>query len=91
MGRSAHILGFAYPDTIVDHNYVSHVYDVRVLLHRFEIFVFQQRNPRAAEKRQKLNLQPYKLDDGTTVRLSTKEIRNLKKEDKNLNKGKKAA
>ena len=32
----------------------------------------------ATKKRQNLNLQVYKLEDGTKVRLSTKEIRTLK-------------
>ena len=36
----------------------------------------------ATKKRQKLNLQVYKLEDGTKVRLSTKEIRTLNKNEK---------
>ena len=36
----------------------------------------------ATKKRQNLNLQVYKLEDGTKVRLSTKEIRTLKKNEK---------
>ena len=33
----------------------------------------------ATKRKQKLNLQPYKLDNGQTVRLSRKEIRTSKK------------
>lgn len=33
----------------------------------------------ATKKRQNLNTQVYRLEDGTKVRLSTKEIRTLKK------------
>ena len=33
----------------------------------------------ATKKRQNLNLQVYRLEDGTKVRLSAKEIRTLKK------------
>ena len=36
----------------------------------------------ATKKRQKLNLQVYRLEDGTKVRLSTKEQRTLKKNEK---------
>jgi ribosomal protein L28 len=36
----------------------------------------------ATKKRQNLNLQVYRLEDGTKVRLSTKEIRTLAKNDK---------
>ena len=36
----------------------------------------------ATKKRQDLNLQVYRLGDGTKVRLSTKEIRTLKKNEK---------
>ena len=36
----------------------------------------------ATKKRQNLNLQVYKLEDGTKVRLSAKEIRTLKKNEK---------
>ena len=36
----------------------------------------------ATKKRQKLNLQVYRLEDGTKVRLSTKEIRTLNKNEK---------
>ncbi|MBQ8131828.1 MAG: 50S ribosomal protein L28 [Bacilli bacterium] len=36
----------------------------------------------ATKSRQKLNLQAYKLEDGTTVRLSTKEKRTLNKSKK---------
>ena len=36
----------------------------------------------ATKKRQKVNLQVYKLEDGTKVRLSTKEIRTLNKNEK---------
>ena len=36
----------------------------------------------ATKKRQNLNLQVYRLEDGTKVRLSTKEIRTLKKNEK---------
>lgn len=36
----------------------------------------------ATKKRQDLNLQVYRLEDGTKVRLSTKEIRTLKKNEK---------
>ena len=36
----------------------------------------------ATKKRQKLNLQVYRLEDGTKVRLSTKEKRTLKKNEK---------
>jgi ribosomal protein L28 len=36
----------------------------------------------ATKKRQNLNLQVYKLEDGTKVRLSTKELRTLKKNEK---------
>ena len=36
----------------------------------------------ATKKRQNINLQVYKLEDGTKVRLSTKEIRTLKKNEK---------
>ena len=36
----------------------------------------------ATKKRQHLNLQVYRLEDGTKVRLSTKEIRTLKKNEK---------
>ena len=32
------------------------------------------------KKKQRTNLQPIKLDDGSTVRLSMKEIKTLKKE-----------
>lgn len=35
----------------------------------------------ATKKRQNLNLQVYRLEDGTKVRLSAKEIRTLKKND----------
>lgn len=35
----------------------------------------------ATKKRQNLNLQVYRLEDGTKVRLSAKEIRTLKKKD----------
>ena len=34
----------------------------------------------ATKKRQNLNLQVYRLEDGTKVRLSAKEIRTLRKE-----------
>lgn len=37
----------------------------------------------ATKKRQNLNLQVYRLEDGTKVRLSTKEIRTLRKEQTN--------
>lgn len=37
----------------------------------------------ANKKRQNLNLQVYSLEDGTKVRLSTKEIRTLRKEQTN--------
>jgi len=37
----------------------------------------------ATKKRQNLNLQVYRLEDGTKVRLSTKEIRTLRKEQSN--------
>lgn len=36
----------------------------------------------ATKKRQNVNLQVYRLEDGTKVRLSTKEIRTLKKHEK---------
>ncbi len=36
----------------------------------------------ATKKRQNLNLQVYRLEDGTKVRLSTKEIRTLAKNEK---------
>ena len=36
----------------------------------------------ATKQRQNLNVQVYKLEDGTKVRLSTKEIRTLKKNEK---------
>ena len=36
----------------------------------------------ATKKRQNVNLQVYRLDDGTKVRLSAKEIRTLKKNEK---------
>lgn len=36
----------------------------------------------ATKKRQNLNLQVYRLEDGTKVRLSTKEKRTLKKNEK---------
>lgn len=36
----------------------------------------------ATKKRQNVNLQVYRLKDGTKVRLSTKEIRTLKKQEK---------
>jgi len=36
----------------------------------------------ATKKRQRVNLQAYKLEDGSTVRLSTKEIRTLNKNEK---------
>ena len=36
----------------------------------------------ATKKRQNLNLQVYRLEDGTKVRLSAKEIRTLKKKKK---------
>lgn len=36
----------------------------------------------ATKKRQNLNLQIYRLEDGTKVRLSTKELRTLKKNKK---------
>ena len=36
----------------------------------------------ATKKRQNLNLQVYRLEDGTKVRLSAKEIRTLNKEKK---------
>lgn len=36
----------------------------------------------ATKKRQKLNLQVYRLKDGTKTRLSTKEIRTLNKNEK---------
>ena len=36
----------------------------------------------ATKKRQNLNLQVYRLEDGTKVRLSAKEIRTLKKNEK---------
>jgi len=36
----------------------------------------------ATKKRQNLNLQVYRLEDGTKVRLSTKEIRTLRKNEK---------
>jgi len=36
----------------------------------------------ATKKRQNLNLQVYRLEDGTKVRLSTKEIRTLNKNEK---------
>ena len=36
----------------------------------------------ATKSRQKLNLQVVRLEDGTKVRLSTKEIRTLKKNEK---------
>ena len=36
----------------------------------------------ATKKRQNLNLQVYRLEDGTKVRLSTKEIRTLAKNDR---------
>ena len=36
----------------------------------------------ATKKRQNLNLQVYRLEDGTKVRLSTKEQRTLKKNEK---------
>lgn len=35
----------------------------------------------ATKKRQNLNLQVYRLEDGTKVRLSAKEIRTLKKQE----------
>ena len=37
----------------------------------------------ATKKRQNLNLQVYRLEDGTKVRLSAKEIRTLRKEQPN--------
>ena len=37
----------------------------------------------ATKTRQNVNLQVYRLEDGTKVRLSTKEIRTLKKSEKN--------
>ncbi len=37
----------------------------------------------ATKKRQNLNLQVYRLEDGTKVRLSAKEIRTLRKEQTN--------
>lgn len=37
----------------------------------------------ATKKRQNLNLQVYRLEDGTKVRLSAKEIRTLRKEQSN--------
>ena len=37
----------------------------------------------ATKKRQNLNLQVYRLEDDTKVRLSTKEIRTLRKEQSN--------
>ena len=36
----------------------------------------------ATKSRQKVNLQVYRLEDGTKVRLSTKEIRTLNKNEK---------
>ncbi len=36
----------------------------------------------ATKTKQNLNLQVYRLEDGTKVRLSTKEIRTLKKNEK---------
>ena len=36
----------------------------------------------ATKKRQNLNLQVYRLEDGTKVRLSVKEIRTIKKNEK---------
>lgn len=36
----------------------------------------------ATKKRQNLNLQVYRLEDGTKVRLSAKEIRTLRKNEK---------
>ena len=36
----------------------------------------------ATKKRQKVNLQVYRLDDGSKVRYSTKEIRTIKKQKK---------
>ena len=36
----------------------------------------------ATKSRQNLNLQVYRLEDGTKVRLSTKEVRTLKKNEK---------
>ncbi|MBR2828414.1 MAG: 50S ribosomal protein L28 [Bacilli bacterium] len=36
----------------------------------------------STKKRQKLNLQVYRLEDGSRVRLSTKELRTLKKNEK---------
>ena len=36
----------------------------------------------ATKKRQNVNLQVYRLEDGTKVRLSTKEIRTLTKQEK---------
>ena len=36
----------------------------------------------ATKKRQNVNLQVYRLEDGSKVRLSTKEIRTLKKQEK---------
>ena len=36
----------------------------------------------ATKKRQKVNLQVYRLDDGSKVRLSVKEIRDLNKQKK---------
>lgn len=36
----------------------------------------------ATKKRQNVNLQVYRLEDGTKIRLSTKEIRTLKKQEK---------
>lgn len=36
----------------------------------------------ATKTKQNLNLQAYRLEDGTKVRLSTKEIRTLKKNEK---------
>ena len=35
----------------------------------------------ATKKRQNLNLQVYRLEDGTKVRISAKEIRTLKKQE----------
>lgn len=37
----------------------------------------------ATKKRQNLNLQVHRLDDGTKVRISTKEKRTLLKQEKN--------
>jgi len=39
----------------------------------------------ATKARQDVNLQVYRLEDGTKVRLSAKEIRTLKKNEKTIN------